>query len=216
MCKQEDYRGNRNVSNYYCNTYLRVKKSCSSHKIKSSHLEQLVLEAIQSQIKMIIELEKSLLKLNLLSDKTKIEEEYKNFIKNSESKINKLKQDKKMKYEDWKFSKIEKTDFLKFASEIEKKVTAINEEIELYKINYLERLKKVKKNDYWINHYKRNKKIKRVTKQILDELVDSIIVFEDERIKVNFKYNDEYEGIINYLENKEKVKLCLDGLLQYI
>jgi len=216
MCKQDDFRGNRNVSNYYCGTFLRIKRVCSSHKIKSSVLDGLVLEAIQIQIKMVIELEKSLLKLDLLSNRTKLEEEFKRDIKYNELKIERLKKEKKQKYEDWKFNLIDKQEFLKISGEIENKIASIKDEIELYKLNYLERLKKIKKNDYWINHYKRNKKIKKVTKQVLDELVESIYVYENEKIEVNFKYKNEFESIINYLEGKEGVKLCLDGSLQYI
>ena len=63
MTKQEDTRGKRQLSNYFCMSYLQVSKSCSSHKIKTSVLEESVLEAIQVQVKLVIELEKSLLRI---------------------------------------------------------------------------------------------------------------------------------------------------------
>ena len=57
MTKQEDFRGKRQLSNYFCMSYLQVSKSCSSHKIKTSNLETAVLEAIQVQVKLVIELD---------------------------------------------------------------------------------------------------------------------------------------------------------------
>ena len=62
MIKQEDNRGKRNLSNYFCTTYLRVNKKCTPHKIKSSDLDKIVLESIQLHIKLVIELERSLKK----------------------------------------------------------------------------------------------------------------------------------------------------------
>lgn len=158
MCKQEDFRGNRNVSNYYCNSYLRETSKCSSHKIKTVDLDNYVLETIQLQIKLVIELERSLKKLNIFDNKTLIEEEFQKNIKLSNLMLEKYKREKKQKYEEWKLGYIEKDEYIKFSDEINPKINAVNEEIEMYNSTYFEKLKKIRKNDYWINHYKRNKK----------------------------------------------------------
>lgn len=47
MTRQEDFRENRNISNYVCMTHLQVASKCSTHKIKSEELENIVLETIQ-------------------------------------------------------------------------------------------------------------------------------------------------------------------------
>ena len=216
MCKQEDFRGNRNVSNYYCNSYLRETNKCSSHKIKTVDLDNYVLETIQMQIKLVIELERSLKKLNIFDNKTLIEEEFQKNIKLSNLMLEKYKREKKEKYEEWKLGYIEKDEYIKFSDEITSKIKAVNEEIEMYNSTYFEKLKKIRKNDYWINHYKRNKKIKKVTREVLLELVESIKVFENGNIIIEFKYQDQYSSIINYLENREGAKECLNGLLEYI
>ena len=46
MTKQEDNRGNRQISNYFCMSYLHISKSCKPHKIKTTVLENVVLETI--------------------------------------------------------------------------------------------------------------------------------------------------------------------------
>ena len=216
MCKQEDCRGKRKLSNYFCSTFLRQSKVCKSHKIKTSSLNEQVLSAIQVQIKLVIDLDRSLKKLNIFDNKTLLEEEFKKNIKLSELKIEKLKNDKKVQYEEWKFGNIEKNEYIKFSNEIDNKINSINEEIEIYNSTYFEKLKKIRKNDYWINHYKRNKKITKLTKEVLNELIESIYVFENGNIKIIFKYQDQFNSIIDYLENKEGVKECVNGILQYI
>lgn len=211
MTKQEDFRGNRNISNYYCMRYLQVSKTCSPHKIKTSDLENMVLEAIQVQVKLVIELEKSLSKLYFKNNQVSAETEYKNNVRISEIKIDNLKEKKRKNYEEWKFGKIEKNEFLKLSNEIDDSIKLLNEEIELYTNTYKETVKKIRKNDYWIGHYKRNRRIRKVSKEVLDELIEVIYVKKDGSIDIKFKYQDEYENLVNYLkecvEENEKVDI---------
>ena len=130
--------------------------------------------------------------------------------------MDKYKREKKEKYEEWKLGYIEKDEYIKFSNEVTSKINAVNEEIEMYNSTYFEKLKKIRKNDYWINHYKRNKKIKKLTREVLLELVESISVCENGNIIIEFKYQDQYSRIINYLENREGATECLNGLLEYI
>lgn len=143
MIKQEDFRGNRNISNYFCMRYLQVSKTCSPHKIKTEDLENMVLEAIQIQVKLVIELEKSLSKLYFKNNQVSAETEYKNNVRISEIKIDNLKEKKRKNYEEWKFGKIEKNEFLKLSNEIDESIKLLNEEIELYTNTYKETVKVV-------------------------------------------------------------------------
>jgi DNA invertase Pin-like site-specific DNA recombinase len=212
MTKQEDFRGNRCVSNYYCMTYLQVSKSCSPHKIKTSELDSIVLEMIQLHIKLVIELEKSLSKLFFKDNKISIETDYKNNVKIAEIKIDNLKEQKRKYYEDWKFEKIDKNEFVKLSDEIEHKINALNEEIEIHTSTYRETIKKIRKNDYWIGHFKKNRKIKKVSKEVLKELVETIYVMDDGTLEIKFRYQDEYEKLVNFLnEEGEKVNEKVDN-----
>ena len=203
MTKQEDFRGKRQLSNYFCMSYLQVSKSCSSHKIKTSNLETAVLEAIQVQVKLVKKKKKSLSKLYFKNNQSSIENEYKNNVKISEIKISNLKEQKRKYYEEWKFDKLEKSEFIKLSEEIESKIAKLNEDIELYTSTYRENIKKIRKNDYWIGHYKRNRRIKNLSKEVLNELIEVIYVRKDGSLDIKFKYQDEYLGLINYLEEEE-------------
>jgi len=202
MTKQEDFRGNRQLSNYFCMSYLQISKSCTPHKIRTKDLENTVLEAIQLQIKLVIELEKSLTKLYYKSNQGSIENEYKHNVKITEIKIFNLNEQKRKAYEEWKFNVIEKSKFIKISEEIENKIKQLNEQIEFYTLNYKDKIKKAKKNDYWIGHYKRNRKIKNLSREVLNELIEVIHVSENGNINLKFKYHDEYLNLVNYLESE--------------
>lgn len=202
MTRQEDFRGNRNISNYVCMTHLQVASKCSTHKIKSEELENIVLETIQLQVKFIIKLERSLMKLYFNNNVIDLENEYNNNIRLFEIKVNNLKNDKMRYYENWKNNKIPETEFNKLYSDIDNQIKSIKGEIESYDISYREKIKQIRKNDYWIGHFKRNRRIKKITKEVLHELVENIFVYENGQVEVTFKYKDEFMNLIKYLEEK--------------
>ena len=101
-------------------------------------------------------------------------------------------------------------------SEIEKEISLINEKKAIDTSTYRENIKRARKNDYWIDHYKRNRKIKQVSKDVLKELIEVIYVNKDGSIEIKFKYNDEYLELLNYLKTEGEKEKCLNGELEYI
>ena len=115
---------------------------------------------------------------------------------------NNLKEQKRESYEEWKFNKIDKEEFYKISNNIDLKIKQYESDIELYTSTYRETIRNIRKNDYWIGHYKRNRKIKKLSKATLNELIDVIYVLEDGRVDIRFKYQDEYTSLLNYLESE--------------
>ena len=216
MYKQEDLRSNRQLSNYFCSTYLYLSKSsCTSHKIKTEDLNNIVLEAIQLQIKLVIELERSLKKLFLKNNKETVESQYKNNVRIAKIKIENLNNKKLQIYEDWKFEVIDKKEYIIQTKMLENEINKLEENIEIYSKTYRENIRRIKKNDSWIDHYKRNRKIKKLTRDVLLELIDTIYITEDGNVDIIFKYRNEYNELLLYLEEGVE-KECQNGKLVYI
>lgn len=217
MYKQEDNRGNRNLSNYFCNTYLYISKNaCSSHKIKTDELNEMVLNSIKLQINLVIELERSLKKLYLKNNRDTVESDYNNNVRIARIKIDNLNNKKIQLYENWKFNILEKEDYLKKSNQIDEDIKIIKEKLEMITKTYRENIRMIKRNDYWINHFKRNKKIRKLTRDVLKELIDVIYVSYDGSIDIHFKYKNEYMELLNYLESEGAVQECQSGELALI
>ena len=216
MYKQEDNRGNRQLSNYFCNTYLYISKtSCSSHKIKTEDLNDIVLETIRMQVKLVIELDRSLKRLYFKNNRETVESEYKNNTRIAELKINNLKNKKIQLYEEWKFNNIDKDEFMNQSKLIENDIRLIEEKLELMTKTYKDNIKMIKRNEYWIEHYRRNKKIKKLSREVIKELIDVIYITADGNVDIRFKYNNEYKELVTYLENEGAVKKCQNGELVF-
>lgn len=71
--------------------------------------------------------------------------------------------------------------------------------------------------DYTTNIEKTlNRKIKSLSKEVLNELIDVIYVRKDGTLDIKFKYQDEYESLVNYLKEgaKENEKVDIRNISQ--
>ena len=98
---------------------------------------------------------------------------------------------------------------------IEEDIKLVEEKLELITKTYRDNIKMIKRNDYWINHYKRNKKIKKLSREVIKELIDVIYITADGNVDIHFKYNNEYKELVTYLENEGAVKECQNGELVF-
>ena len=114
-----------------------------------------------------------------------------------DKEIDKYKKLQKEVIEDYKNNFISKGDFENF-----------NENY-LYKLNNLKLEKEQLENsssntDFnldWINKIKVDEKIKTLSKSIIDEYIDTIYIDENKNIKIKFRFKDEYENVLRYLNS---------------
>ena len=204
MYRMEDFRGNRNLSNYFCMNYqMNSHDKCTPHKIATSVLDSVILEQIMQQVKLVMNLEKAMEKLKNESIGVNAEKEYLKNVETLNIEIEKCKKEKKKAYENWKFVKITKDEYIEYSKKYDEKIETITKQLEVLEHTYMQTVKELKKDDYWIEHFKRNKKIKVLTRDVINELIDVIYVHENNQLTIKFKYQDEYEQAINMLNIKE-------------
>lgn len=55
----------------------------------------------------------------------------------------------------------------------------------------------------WVEKFEMNKNIKELSKEVIDDLVEDIYIHEGGNITIQFKFQDEYQNVIDYIkENK--------------
>ena len=201
MCKMEDTREGHISSNFYCRNYKTTSGKCTPHKIKTSELDTMVIKSIVMQIKSVLNIEKTIKKIKNNNSSGK-KTEYENMILKVENEIEKVKRLKKCAYEDWKLDKITKDEFVNYSSDYEQRINNFNDEIKIYKSKIEVSLKDLKEEEYWIEHFRRNKSVKNLSRSVIEDLIDCIYVHEGGNITIKFKYQDEYERVLNEIQNE--------------
>ena len=113
---------------------------------------------------------------------------------------------KRLSYENWKLNKITKEEFLSSSNDYENKIEKCKSDIKKYEKEIKNALNDAKCEEYWIEHFRRNKKIKTLSRDVIEELIDCIYVYEGGNITIKFKYQDEYARDIS-----QKVRSVLDS-----
>ena len=203
MCKIVDTREGKNSANFYCRNYKTTSNKCTPHKIRISDLDNMVLESIIMQIKAVLNIEKTVKQMKS-SDSITNKKEFEIKIEKIKEDIEKIKKLKRKSYEDWKLNKITKDEFLLSSKDYENKVEKLNIDISDYEKRIENALNDIKDEEHWIEHFRRNKKVKNLTRDVIEELIECIYVHEGGNITINFKYQDEYERVLNGINNERE------------
>lgn len=187
---------------YYCTSYIR-NKQCSRHSCQESQLEEIVLKAINSQIKLALDIENA---IETISQNSSINYDYEILnnkleeIENRKKKYIRLREDLK---DDLISNELSESDYLEYREDYNNKLKKIDKEIK----SVSEKLKKIGNNcnfnKEWLKDFQRNKEITKLNNKIINELIDSILVKENGEIIIRFKYEDRFMEALNFIKNNK-------------
>lgn len=193
---------------YICGTYRKKSnKLCTKHTIKVEELENAVLEAIKLHIEFLVDTEKLLEQINKSNTKKLANENMKNIKQAKEKEIEKISNLKRCLYEDWKNEYITKEEYLEYKQKYEQDIEKIKEIM----VNLDKQKEKqeeiINGNSKWIENFKAHKNITELDRDIITELIDYIEVHENKKITIHFKFMDELNKILEYIDNENKASI---------
>lgn len=190
---------------YRCVTVSKKSKTaCSPHSIRIDVLEKTVLSSIQNMIDTAVELEKILDKINKQAVKNgdTLTKKALDKLKSDRENIKKISLDL---YPDYKANIITLDEYTTLKENMASKIADLDIKIAEYeKTIETEKSTQINQSDF-IKKFTQFGKIDKLTRPILCELVDSILVHKNGDITINFKFMDVYEQLVDYL-NETKPK----------
>ncbi len=197
----------RQVSGKYvyfmCRTYKQYgKKVCTKHTVREDELEEAVLAAIQSQIKVAADVEKIIRGMSespAAKQKLAFAEKQ---IKAKQAEKEKIHHLKDSLYMDWKSGDVSRADYFRMRDSFDEKIERIEQALralEKDKETYSDN--KLYEHPYFTS-FKKYKNITKLDRKILIELIDTIYVYEGKTIKIKFNFEDEFKRIASLVESK--------------
>lgn len=198
MSQRSVSRGNKKHYYYICSTHKRGK-GCSSHSISKIQLQDVIFRAIRQQIDLVVEIDDFLHEVkqnNILAIKLKRVD-----LKIAEKKkeLNSLMKFQSGLYEALTDGLIEREEYLlmkeKYRKTIDKAQDNINEFIE-------EKRKLANDSELeqgWMEQFIKYKNIKELSREVVVNLVDRVLVFENKQVQIEFAYRDEITYYSNLL-----------------
>ena len=193
---------------YRCSTARKMhKNSCTNHTIRIDKLEQAVLVTIQTMIKTAISFDEILQKINASSERKRNSDYIQSAINAQTAEREKCMRMMVDLYPDWKNGIISQEEYNVLKANLNEKLEAAAAALANLGKTAEEYASGVGDENDFISHFKKYGNIDRLTRPLLLELVEEILVHEGGKITVKFKFEDAYQNAAEYIEmNKAAVK----------
>lgn len=189
---------------YNCSTYKRKSKDkCTKHTMRLDVLEKAVLTAIQKHIELVEALEGVIKNINeapvVQTKSTRLE----HMLKLREQELEKTDEILSGLYMDWKNEDINREQYRKMKVKFEKQGAELKEAIEHIKgeIGIMER--GISSDDPYLQTFLQHKNIRELSQGLLVELIEAIYIHETGEITIQFKCEDQYKRIIDFIHNNK-------------
>ena len=186
---------------YICSTYRKKSnKLCTKHSIKVENLERAVLKAINLHIDLLIDIEEMIKQIDESTYPNTKNENIENMIIAKQSEISKISNFKRTLYEDWKREDITREEYLEYKKKYEKDIERLKHNVEILKNEKQKDESQNRNSNEWIEKFKEQRGIRKLSRDILIELIDCIYVKENGNITIKFKFKDEFKKGLEDLE----------------
>lgn len=207
-CKRSMKKTNAGKNEYLvCRTYKELgKEYCNAkHSINFKVLEDIVLKTVQSQISLIVDLHKIVEKINQQGRVPQQSDRIKELIESATHEIKKTERLIDASYYDWKNDEISKDQYQRIRKETEGRLLQLKNTLRILSAEQKQMCEGITSNNEYFEKFLRYKNIDSLERLMLVELIDKIYINEDKSVKIEFKYNNQYLLILDYIEqNNEK------------
>lgn len=187
---------------YICSGY-KQKTGCTIHSIKTQLLEDTVLTAIQEYIRNVLDMDSMLKSIRCLPFTTRTVKKADERLLAKKSEIKKYQCYKAGLYEDYANGIITKEDYISFGKRYDDKIKAAEGAAFLLEQEIDQIVKGNSEEQQWISCFKQYENIQELNRKLAVELIAHIYVYEDQKIHIRFRFQDEYNQIIAFLKAVE-------------
>lgn len=179
---------------------------CTKHSTRDIVLEETILKSIKMHIKILMDTEKVLETIkNLPYTEREIKKIDSNI--NDNKKEIALLQEKKLKvYEDFKDEILDESDYFKFRDMFQNKIDILKKSIENFEEKIHNLVAGNTEEQEFIQYFKKYKNIEKLDRNIVVALIEKIYVYEDLKIEIKFKFDEQYEQILSFIKNMNTLK----------
>lgn len=188
---------------YVCQTFRKAGRNlCTKHTIREKQLYDAVLATIQSQIDLAVSMDQLVNDLKSQNVRAAKSSRLEKMLQLKEEEYEKVSRCRIDLYPDWKAGILSKDEYLSLKAKIREQL----EQIEIAIANIKEEISKyqsapVSENKF-ISSFLRYRNIQVLTREVIVELIEMIYVHEGGTITIQFKYQDEYQRLLDLIDEQ--------------
>ena len=197
---------------YRCTTSQKIKKGeCTNHTIRLDKLESAVTVTIQKMIDTATEMSEIIDEINKNPKRNNKSNNLANALKKAKNEKERITNIQMDLYPDWKNGIITQKEYIRLKGKFEEEIQSLDENIKNMEKSILDFENGKEDDNSFLDNFKKYGNIKKLTRPLLTELVEKILVFEDGKIEVVFKYKDEFLEATEYININKQDKKSLEN-----
>lgn len=192
-------RGKKSFSNYIC-LANKKNKECSSHSTAVDFLHEKLLNAVRLQVSLVVETDEL---LKQIGNQAVMEKKIRSLDLLISRKTEELEtqQDFRMRlYEHMSDGIIKREEFSSMRQVYTSKIAKTEEILRSLQQEREDAVNAGSLDCSWMEHFKKNRNVDVMDRELAVTLLDRVEVFDDKRIEVSFNFNDELQQLREYLE----------------
>ncbi len=206
MAKKSNKQNGKEYHYYRCSTVRISKDSCTLHTIRIDKLEKAVLVFLRKMVEVATEYDEIIKVINSCPKRNgkseMLEKTLKKLVEEREFRNNMILE----LYPDFKKGLISADEYMTLKTDCNDKILKIDEEIKSAKEKIKEIENGMEENSF-VESFKKLGNIEKLTRPLVLELIDEILIHEGERITIRLKCRDAFEQATEYIEiNRDAVK----------
>lgn len=189
---------------YICSGY-KQKSGCTSHSIRDRLLDEAVLAAVQAHMAALLDLEAMFQAIKDLPHTLREVRKADSRLKEKQAELEKYRRYKAKSHEDYMDGIISQEDFTSFNRRYDDKIHDVEEAV----LRQEQELEKLAKGDgdgqKWIAYFKKYGTIQELDRKLAVELIDRIYVYEGQKIRIEFKFQNEYDRLYRLVKSAQQI-----------
>jgi len=185
-----------------------TEKSCSWHRMREKELLDAVLQAVNHHVKNVLDTEKALRDIDTAPSVQFLIQKYEGHIEKKEAELKKAEKLKVGIYEDLKDGLLDKPEYLKLKQEFDSRIQDATDAIRSLRQEILALQENHSQYYAWMDYFKEFGELQELTRWAAAITINRILIFEDNRIKIVFNFEDAFmqaQELLRGLERKEGV-----------
>ena len=189
---------------YTCSTNRHDKNSCTTHNISEKVFEEAVLATLNVQICSILDIERILTYIDTLPYKQDEILKLDAQMLKTQEEIDKNQKYKLTSYEHFADKVITKEEYRNHIS----RYTAKIQKAEKLLLKRKQEINDIAGNktstNLWIEYFKQYHNIEQLTRKVVVSLILKVYVYDNGKIDIHFKHQEEYESALRFIESATK------------
>lgn len=190
----------------------KAGKGCSPHTFSEDKLKSIVLRVVNDHIELIAQVEQVLDYIASLPEQERRIINYDAQMTALENEIKRYQDLKINLYSDMADGVISREEYKEFHAGYDRRIADRQRQLGKLKDERSQAMENSSGNIEWIEQFKKYRHLTELDRECIVHLIEKILIYDGKRIEVCFRYRDELENALQYIERFEDVLPAEEGV----